>query len=90
MNNLQEEMLAKKLAYEASQIQTQGHCADSTSGLIGNPMPSRVGIRERVNAQLHRAQQESNRASRLHELAYLLEKNPEIARILDLVEEVRG
>lgn len=47
-------------------------------------------LRDRVHAQIHRATNEARRIERLNELAILLERNPEVARILDLIEEVRG
>ena len=50
----------------------------------------RVGLRERIHNQAAHAQQEGNKASRLYELAELLDKNPVVARILELLEEVRG
>lgn len=52
--------------------------------------PCRASLRERVMMNLRRAERESNKALRLRELRDLLEKNPDVARILDLVEEVRG
>jgi hypothetical protein len=50
----------------------------------------RVGLRERVARQMERAMEESGKFSRLSELSELLNRNPEVARILDLIEEVRG
>lgn len=52
--------------------------------------PCRASLRERVAMDLRRAERESYKALRLRELSDLLEKNPDMARILDLVEEVRG
>jgi len=52
--------------------------------------PCRTPLRERVAMDLRRAIQDSRKAKRLAELDGLLGKNPEIARILDLVEEVWG
>lgn len=52
--------------------------------------PCRASLMERVSSQCHRSGQEARRLGRLQELQYLLDKNPEIARILDLLEEVRG
>ena len=51
--------------------------------------PCRASLRERVAMDLIRAERESNKALRLRELNDLLDKNPDVARILDLVEEVR-
>jgi hypothetical protein len=62
-------------------------------GQIATPMvdePSRASLRERVAMDLGRARRESRKLDRLSELEYLLGKNPEIARILDLIEDVRG
>lgn len=46
-------------------------------------------LRRRIQVQVRTAKRESRRLEKLMELEYLLEKNPEIARILDLIEEVR-
>lgn len=60
------------------------------AGLVGVGECKRASLRERVAGQLRHAQQEAGKAGRLMELDMLLDKNPDIARILDLVEEVRG
>lgn len=52
--------------------------------------PCRQTLNERIASQLRRAQRESSNLSALGELQYLLEKNPETARILDLLEAVRN
>ena len=44
---------------------------------------------DNINKQLSYAQQEARKCDKLQELKFLLEKNPEIARILDLIEETR-
>jgi hypothetical protein len=54
-------------------------------GLAGN-FAVQPGIRERVAQNLSRAQQEARRTDALHELQHLLEKHPDVARILDLLE----
>lgn len=51
---------------------------------------ARTPLVDRVNAQRAKAEVEAWRASKLAELAHLLEKNPDVARILDLVELVKG
>lgn len=77
-------------------LKYQGELRDSTQystlgggaiggGLSGN-LAAHPSLRERVAMSLNRAQQESKRADILHELQHLLEKNPDIARILDLLE----
>jgi hypothetical protein len=50
----------------------------------------RPSLRERVSMDLAKAQRESRREMRLAELHELLARNPEVARILDLMEDVRG
>lgn len=52
--------------------------------------PCHVGLVERIHAQLRRTTGEARRAERLQELAMLLDRNPEVARILDLVDEFRS
>lgn len=47
-------------------------------------------LRDRIEAQAYHAERESYRAGRLRELSELLAKHPDVARILDLLEEVRG
>lgn len=51
--------------------------------------PGRPSLRERVAVELAAAKQEARRAARLEELDGLLGKHPDIARILDLVDEMR-
>ncbi len=50
--------------------------------------PVRESLSGRFRSRLNQAQQESRKAEQLNELLYLLDKHPEIARILDLVEAV--
>ena len=49
----------------------------------------RPGIRERVGDQLRRAINDAQRGDRLAELNDLFNKHPDVARILDLMEDVR-
>lgn len=44
---------------------------------------------DRINRQQETAVRSARRADKLSELQYLLNKNPEVARILDLMEYVR-
>lgn len=46
-------------------------------------------LRERVWRDANRAAQEIRRHDRLAELGVLLDKNPEVARILDLIDELK-
>jgi hypothetical protein len=62
----------------------------AAQGVIGLSEPCRASLIERVRSQADRASAEGRRSERLRELVFLLDKNPDIARILDLVEEVKG
>lgn len=48
------------------------------------------GLRGRIQLHLQQARTESNKQVLLQELSDLLERHTEVARILDLLEEVRG
>lgn len=74
-------MQAEKLAY-MNQAQTVGMAGCASDS------PSREPLLGRLYRQASHAQQEARRAERTHELIGLLEKHPEVARILDLVEEL--
>jgi hypothetical protein len=82
----------KKLAYEAERAARTNPVGDSAIGSgaqtaqCGRPMEN--SLRERLERNLHRARREGHRQHRLEELVFLLDKNPEIARILDLVEDL--
>ena len=52
--------------------------------------PCRPSLQERVGMDLDRARRESRKREHLEELAHLLAKNPEMARILDLLDDVRS
>ncbi len=52
------------------------------------PDPERPSLARRVRDQLQQAEAATRKAQYLGELQYLLEKNPEVARILDLMEHV--
>lgn len=47
---------------------------------------ARPSLRERVNSSFYRAERETRNVNRLKELADLLDTNPAIARILELIE----
>ena len=59
-------------------------------GVMGLQEPMRDSLRNRVERQMCDAARAGRKADRLAELGMLLDKNPEVARILDLIEEVRG
>lgn len=89
-----------KLKQMASEQQT-GRSYDNAkcdvgSGFLGGAMcmdqdktPCRDPLIERVRSRFHRSASEGRKADRMNRLLHLLEKNPEVAEILDLVEEVK-
>ena len=72
-----------KEAYPSSL--SQGPCSTANEA-VQAVQPS---LRERIRDQAARARRESRKADRLDELNFLLEKNPEVARILDLLEDAQ-
>jgi hypothetical protein len=70
----------KMNAYEA---QTQACGAATLNGYGG-----RKTLRDRLKANIEDARNQRDRLARQNELFALLEKNPEIARILELIEEI--
>lgn len=84
----------KSAAYEAD-LRAQAHSAGQTmGGAIGNAStlnqatPKRETLRNRMARGVDRMHRDRIRANGMEELVYLLDKNPEVARILDLLEEV--
>lgn len=65
---------------------TIGYAPKTPHGLQQECEPVQEGLTERFRSNLRRVNREKRKADRLEELVYLLEKNPEIARILDLVD----
>jgi len=89
---------------EAEEAYKDKCCQDADASIVGEPYennrakntteswddkPVTPSLHERVRNQLHYAQIESRRADQLSELKYLLDKRPEIARILDLLDVVK-
>lgn len=58
------------------------------AGQIGNDRGMHEGLRSRLAGRLGRAREEQHRREAMEELAYLLEKNQEVARIIELVEQI--
>jgi hypothetical protein len=48
------------------------------------------GLRERVHSQRLQAESNARKREALGELEYLMDKHPEVARMLELLEQVRG
>jgi len=88
---------------EAEEAYKDKCCQDADASIVGEPYENNrakntteswddkpvTSLRERIHLQRHRAQVESRRADQLSELEYLLDKHPEIARILDLLDVVK-
>lgn len=79
------EQLEKDAAGKAAEYQNcTGRLCDGPPG-----EPRRPSLVERVYIERRHAERQVERAMVLAELEHLLEKHPEVARILDLVELVR-
>ena len=80
----------KKSLYE----QAENMRADSMTqgGRVGRketPEPCKTSMKERFEANLYQAKRQSRKRDQLEELLYLLDKHPEVARILDLIESLQ-
>lgn len=63
---------------------------DGCAGQANAAMPVREGMRERFRSRLDRARSEGNKAAQLGELVCLLDDNPDLARILELIDALGG
>lgn len=77
--------VAEKQRYAEVRYAQEKQQATGSVGLANAAV--RFGLRERVNTTRRRAQRESDHVDLLRELADLLERNPEVARILELIEQ---
>lgn len=59
-------------------------------GLREDTCAYRPRLTERVQKQAHQFAENAEHCARMRELAELLEKNPDVARILELMAEFRG
>ena len=58
-------------------------------GLIGQSQtPMRAPLKERVAMRAAEARSRAHKADRLKELQHLLDKNPDVTRILELMDEM--
>lgn len=70
----------KTAAYEAEQM------AGKSCGMVGNAATKpRIDLRERVRIRIRATQLEADKMNRLAELDYLLEKHPEVVRLVELI-----
>ncbi len=83
-----EEMNAKMAAKQAQQYTNQACGAAPGTASLKDCEPKRAGLRDRLRDMEYRAQREERKGRQAAELGFLLDKNPDFARILDLLEEV--
>jgi len=84
-------MAAKREAeWHASNAKSYGELRGSGGMALAQDEPMRASLRERVAMDLQLAQRQARKWEHLKELSDLLDKHPDMARILDLVEMVRG
>ena len=87
---IEQEHKLKSMAEQEARLNQGSTCASSVLGSTNEgcclASPS---LRERIRNQSYHAKVESRRVEQLQELEFLLDKNPEVARILDLLESVR-
>jgi len=85
LNELEEKLMSynETAAQETTKAQRPFPPAES-----GYAEPCQLPITERFRGQLHRTRREARKAEQLNELIDLLEKHPDVARILDLVESL--
>jgi hypothetical protein len=92
---LQQEKEIKERAHEAArlaQARTPSSCGETTTGLTNECV--RPNLRQRVADSLYLTRRnlanESALESALQELSLLLEINPDVARILELIESTHS
>ena len=82
-------------AKPANHLESERFCTIGSGASIGGystlnqaeeKMPCKAPLRDRISSRARRAGNEAIRAENLKELQYLLDKNPEVARILELLE----
>ena len=81
----------KQKEYERMNQQAQCNMAGGALGsTFGLSQEGRESVRSRVERKTREAVRAGRQAQQLAELGALLDKNPEVARILDLFEELLG
>ena len=96
MDSFQEENIkamaaeqVKLKAWDAEKRNLNNQCGPAMSGAC-TMKPMRPKLYEWVEAELRTTRKQAHRVDRLFELQGLLEKNPDVARILDLIEDLRS
>ncbi len=87
--------ILEKIAYQAKSniggLSSAGRNYAHQTEIGCDTMPAcQPSLRERVQAQADSASRRAGEASRMQELSDLLHKNPDVARILELMGEFRG
>jgi hypothetical protein len=82
MSNTRQECEQKSLKDYAGSIQE----AASTLGLTDESQPKRDSLRDRLRYSMNRIQKQASKSEAMQELDYLFNKNPETARIFELME----
>lgn len=88
----EQEQTIKAAAGQADALNIPSSTQGSQGGyatLDGDGEAKRENLQERVARRLSRARSESRKEARLEELDYLLRKNPEVARIIELIEDMQ-
>lgn len=67
-----------------AQFQAGAGCGEVNGVYDGPPT-----LRDRIHSQRMSAERSGRQASRLREVEELLDRNPEVARILDLLEQLK-
>jgi hypothetical protein len=84
-----DDIQSKYIAAQAEKIKNMLLDSGNNMTAPGSEVPLPISsFRERAENQAELARRENIHAARLSELAFLLDKNPEIARILELIDLV--
>jgi hypothetical protein len=90
LNNHQEQIRAKMAAAEAADRDARcmdgGMPTDQGAARCLGQLPARPNFKDRLQAAISRHRRDGRRDDMRQELVFLLDKNPEIARILDLID----
>jgi hypothetical protein len=81
--------ILEKIAYQAK-ANIGGLYASQASTCGEATQEYRPSLRDRVQAQADSASRRAGEATRMQELSDLLHKNPDVARILELMGEFHG
>lgn len=88
--NADQESKIRALAEEEKRAAEGCRNQTNTAGMLGGAaMMAEPSLRERIHSQRHHAQVQSRKVEQLAELEYLLDKHPDVARILELMEAAR-